>query len=177
MRWSAALGEREDRLQLGLRAALEPDPVRPPVLDDLLDDVALLVDLDGVDGGVPARVVELLGRRPEPLGELLDARPEDVAEAEEHGERDALLLEVAGELEQRELPVGVAAVGAHDHVAARVDVEVAGAPALDVVERPGVVDAPRRLAGRLGRGLGVAGGPVLGLGRGGVDVSRHGRQT
>jgi hypothetical protein len=100
------VAEGQHGLELGLGAALQPDAVRPPVLEDLLDHVALLVDLDRVHGGVAARVLELGRGGAEALGQLLDARPEDVAEAQQHGERDALLLEVAGELEQRELASG-----------------------------------------------------------------------
>ena len=48
------LGEAEHRLQLRLAAALEADAVRLAELDDLLDDVALLVDLDRIDRGVAA---------------------------------------------------------------------------------------------------------------------------
>jgi hypothetical protein len=151
--------------------------VRPPVLDDLLDHVALLVDLDRVHGRVAAGVLELLGRRAEALGELLDARPEDVAEAQQHGERDALLLEVARQVEQRQLALGVARSGRTTTWPAVVDVEVAGAPALDVVECPRVVDGPRRRVRHGRRHWGLARGSVLERARGGVDVSRHERQT
>ena len=71
-------------------------------LDDLLDDVALLVDLDRVDGGVAAGVPELLARLLEALGQRVDARAEDVGEAQQHRQRDALLLEVVRDLEQVE---------------------------------------------------------------------------
>jgi hypothetical protein len=148
--------------------------VRPPVLEDLLDHVALLVDLDRVHGGVAARVLELGRGGAEALGQLLDARPEDVAEAQQHGERDALLLEVAREVEQAQLALGVLAVGPHDDVAARVDVEVARAPALDVVQRAGVVHRPRRGGGRGGGGVGRV---VLDVGRDRVDAGCHARQT
>ena len=44
--------ERERHQQLGLRARLDPEVVGTAVLDQLLDDVALLVDLDRVDAAV-----------------------------------------------------------------------------------------------------------------------------
>src|SRR5690606_10210342 len=47
------LRQREDRLELRLAADLEADAVRLAEGDDLLDDVALLIDLDRVDRGVP----------------------------------------------------------------------------------------------------------------------------
>ena len=50
-------GERDQ--QLGLAARLDPEVEGAPVLDELLDDVALLVDLDRVDAAVAALVVVL----------------------------------------------------------------------------------------------------------------------
>ena len=50
-------GERDQ--QLGLGAGLEPEVEGPAVLDQLLDHVALLVDLDRVDAAVGALVVVL----------------------------------------------------------------------------------------------------------------------
>ena len=54
--------EREHGLQLRLAAALDADAVRRAELHDLLDDVALLIDLDRVHEGVRSLVLELLYR-------------------------------------------------------------------------------------------------------------------
>ena len=76
------LGEAEDRLELRLAAALEADAVRLAELDDLLDDVALLIDLDRIHGRVAAGVAELLARLLEARRQRLDARAKDVGEAQ-----------------------------------------------------------------------------------------------
>jgi hypothetical protein len=139
---------------------LEPHAVRSAELHDLLDHVALLVDLDRVDGGVAAVVLELADRVLEPVAERLDARPQHVGEAEQHRQVHALLLQVVRQVVEVQLPVGMRLVGAHDHVAGLVDVEEAGAPALDVVERARVRDRPGglRLGGRGGRRGGAGAG-------------------
>ena len=65
------VGERDDGLQFGLGAALQADAVRPPEAVNLLDHVALLVDLDRKHRGVLAGVAVLLDRRLELLAELM----------------------------------------------------------------------------------------------------------
>src|SRR6185503_14548101 len=72
------LGEAEDGLELGLAAALQADPVRLAELEDLLDDVALLIHLDRIHGGVAAGVLEFGAGFVEARRERLDARAEDV---------------------------------------------------------------------------------------------------
>ena len=102
----------------GLLPHSSPTPCGRAELDDLLDHVALLVDLDRVDGGVGALVAELLDGAAELGGERLDPRAEDVGEAEQQREPDALGVQVHGELVEIEpaLPVGV---GMHGDVALR----------------------------------------------------------
>ena len=60
--------------QLRLAARLQAEVEGPAVLDQLLDDVALLVDLDRVDAAVAALVVVLGDGLLERAAELLDAR-------------------------------------------------------------------------------------------------------
>ena len=129
------LGESENRLQLGLAAALEADAVRLAEFDDLLDDVALLVHLDRIHRRVAAGVAELLARLLEAIGQRLDARPQDVGEAEQHRKRDALLLESFVIVEEVDDVIRAVLVGADNDVPFVVDVEEAGAPPLDVIER------------------------------------------
>ncbi len=91
--------QRQHRLQLGLRTAFETDAVGLPGSHDLLDHVPLLVDLDRVHRGVAARVSELLDRLREPRADRGQPRPEDVRKAQQHGKRDALLLQIARHVE------------------------------------------------------------------------------
>src|SRR5260221_11828510 len=75
-----ALGETEHGLKLGVRAALEADAVLRAELDDLLDDVALLVDLDRVPDRLATRGLVSRDGIHVPLAQGLDARAEDVGE-------------------------------------------------------------------------------------------------
>src|SRR5262249_51463865 len=147
------LGEAENGLELRLAAALESDAASLAEFDDLFDDVALLVDLDRIDGRVRAGVAELLARLLEARREILDARTEDVGESQQHRQRDPLLLEVVRDLEKVHRVVRTIFVRTHDDVSRVVDVEEAGAPALDTIESAGRVDGPAtgpRIARRCG---------------------------
>jgi hypothetical protein len=115
-----AVGQREDGLQLGLGAALESDAGCLAELDDLLDHVALLVHLDRIDGRVLPLVLELGDGAREAGVQHLDARLEDLREPQEHGEVDALGLEVVRELEEVERLLGTVLVGAHDDAPGRL---------------------------------------------------------
>ena len=148
------LGEAEHRLQLGLAAALEADAVRLAELDDLLDDVALLVDLDRVDGRVAAGVLELLVA----LARSASSAPRCASagcrrSAAAPGSAIALLLEIVRELVAgRAARSGCSLSGRTMTWPLVVDVEEAGAPALDVVERARRVDRPAGALGRRRRG-------------------------
>ena len=72
--------------QLGLAARLDAQVEGPPVFDQLLDDVALLVDLDRVDAAVAALVLVLRDGLLEGAAELLDPGLQDVGEADQEGE-------------------------------------------------------------------------------------------
>ena len=121
--------------------------------DDLFDDVPLLIDLDRIHGGIAAGVTELFTRLLEAHGERLDARAQDVGEAQQHGQRDPLLFEIVRDLEQVDDPVRLFLVRAHDDMPIVVDVEEAGAPAFDVVQRARRIDRPARFTvGRRGFG-------------------------
>ena len=115
--------------------------VGPAELDDLLDHVAVLVDLDRVDALVVALVAVLGDGAAERLVQLDDAALEDVGEADQQRQPDA----AAGDLVDQLLEVDVSRVGArgvrHD-VARLVDGEVALAPGLDPVGLGGVRDGP-----------------------------------
>ena len=89
-------GERHQ--QLGLGAGLDAQVEGPAVLDQLLDHVALLVDLDRVDAAVGALVVVLRDRLLEGAAELLDPRPQDVGEADEEGQVEPAAAQVVHQL-------------------------------------------------------------------------------
>ncbi len=138
------LAHREHDLEFRLAAAFEPDAHRRAELDDLLHDVPLLIHLHRIHERVAAVVGEFLHRVAESDGERLDAAAEDVREAQEHRESHALRGEVGRHLEKVQFAIGTRAVGAHHRAAARVDVEVAQPPALNVVQQARVLDRPRR---------------------------------
>ena len=76
------VGERDDGQQLRLRAGLEAEVVRLAEVEDLLDDLALLVDLDRVDAAVAALVLVLRDGGLERGVDLAEAVLEDVGEAD-----------------------------------------------------------------------------------------------
>ena len=90
--------QRERDQQLGLGAGLDPEVEGAAVLDQLLDHVALLVDLDRVDAAVAALVVVLRDRLLEGAEQLLDARPQDVGEADQDRQVEPAAAQVVDEL-------------------------------------------------------------------------------
>src|SRR4029079_2071712 len=132
-------GESDQELRLAAR--LQAEVEGPAVFDQLLDDVALLVDLDRVDAAIAALVVVLGDGLLERSAELLDARAEDVGEAEEYGEVQAALTEILDELLEVD-GVGSRSGGCDLDVAGVVDGEEVPAPTTDVVQLEGVLDRP-----------------------------------
>ena len=137
------LGEAENSLQLGLAAALEPDARSLPEFDDLFDYVPLLIHLDRIHGGVCARVVVLLYRVGESGVQRFDARSQDVGESKQQRKADPLRFEIVGKLEEVELTRRLSEIGTDDYMTCFTDVEVADAPAFNVVKCPGRLDRPR----------------------------------
>ena len=130
-----ALRQREHSLQLRLGPALEPDARRLAEGNDLLHHVALLVDLDRIDRGVAAVVLEFLHGGLESRIERFDARTQDVGEPEQHGERDALRFEISREFVEVERAVGALLVRANNDMPLFVDVEETVAPTFDIIKR------------------------------------------
>src|SRR5690606_32311204 len=117
-----------------LAARLEPEPVAAAFFEQRLDDVAVLVDLDRVDGAVLAAVAVLLARFRERFGELAHTRAQQPVESQQDGRLHAAAADLSDELEHVD-PRGVlAALGGHLHLTFGVDGEVAQAPVRDVVE-------------------------------------------
>jgi hypothetical protein len=157
--------DRHDREQLGLATGLQAVVVRPAELDDLLDDGAVLVDLDRIDAAVLAGVAVLADRGVERAAQQLDPRAQDVAEPEQDRQLDAARDQLVDQLLHIDRArrgdrhhVGRrgghggsrrrACAGVHrrprrdDQVALFVDAEVAASPARDVVRVVRVGEAP-----------------------------------
>ena len=172
-----ALRKAEHRLQFRFGAAFQSYAVFASELDDFLHHVALLVDLDGIDRGVAARVVELPNGRCERFAQRFDAALEDVGESQQDREWHALRFEIDREFEEVERAFRRFGVGADNDMSGRVDVEEAGAPAVDVVQGLGIMDAPRRGLRRGGCSRGSRGGGSRGRRSGGGNASaRHGKK-
>ena len=134
-------GHRHDREQLRLGPGLEAEVVRPAEIEHFLDDLPLLVDLDGIDAEVLALVRVLRDRRLEGAVNVGEPLPQDVAEPDENRQADAAELQVIDELLQVDRALGVVRRVDAD-VAVRTDGEVALAPAVDLVELARVRDGP-----------------------------------
>jgi hypothetical protein len=92
----------------GFEPASRPKPMLAPDLVDLFDDVALLVDLDGVDADVAALVVVLLDGGIEDGAEFAHLHAEDFEEADEDGGIDAAQHEGIDEFFQVDGALGIA---------------------------------------------------------------------
>src|SRR5262249_8822842 len=124
---AAAVGQGQHREQLGLAAGLDPEVVGLAEGEDLLDDLALLVDLDGVDADVTAPVLVLLDGLLEGLVEFADAVPQHVGEAQQDRQLDAARLQLIDQV--LEIDVTVGPLGRmHEQMAGPTDLEVALAP-------------------------------------------------
>jgi hypothetical protein len=135
--------DRHDREELRLAAGLEPVMERPPELDDLLDDGAVLVDLDRIHAAVLALVAVLADRAVEGAAEQLDASAQDVAEAQQDRQLDAARDQLGDQLLHVDhAGAGRVATRLHDEVARVVHAEVAASPARDVVRVVGVGGSP-----------------------------------
>ena len=102
-------GHRHHREQLGLAAALEPEAEVRAAAVDLLDDEALLVDLDREDGGVAVLVVVLGDGRGEGVVQRAQPVAQDVGEAQHHRRGQVARLEFAHDLVEVDLALAVAA--------------------------------------------------------------------
>ena len=140
-------GHRHDGEQLGLAAALEPEAEIRAAAIDLLDDQALLVDLDRKHRGIAVLVVVLGDRGGERVVQRTQAVAQDVREPEHHRCRQVARAELLHDFVEIDLAVGVAA-GPADDVTGGIDAEVAAAPGTCCVELVGVFDAPGRPCSR-----------------------------
>ncbi len=127
--------------ELGLGAGLEAVVVGSAELRDLLDHVAVLVDLDGVDATVVAFVAVLGHGAPEGLVQIHDPALQDVGEADEQRQPYPATHHLVDQL----LEIDAACLWSlrvADYVAGVVDGEVPVRPVLDAVGFGGIGDVP-----------------------------------
>ncbi len=111
-------------------------------LGDLLDHLALLVDLDRKDAAVVIAVAGFRDGLAECLVELLDALVEQVLDAQHGGHADTAGLHAADDVEKRDGDGLRLQPDVDDDLPAFGDVEVAGPPVANAVERGAVVRGP-----------------------------------
>ena len=145
------LGDRHDGEQLGLGADLEAEAEFLAVAVDLLDDQALLIDLDRKHRGIAVPVLVLCDGGAERLREMAKAVGQDVGETNDHRRVQVARLESLHHLVQIDFAVRIHARPDHD-VAFGVDREVALAPGLDLVQIERLLDLPGVICGQHLRG-------------------------
>ena len=133
---------RERGDELGLGAGFKAVVVAFAELGDLLDDLALLVDLDRIDAAVFAAVFGILDRLAERLVDFRDAGMEQIAETEEHRQVGASIAQAVDDFEERDLGLCLVILKAHGDMAVLVHAEEAVAPGFDTVELGGFLGSP-----------------------------------
>ncbi len=132
-------GGDELRLAPGLQAVV----VLGPEVADLVDDLLLLVDLDGVHAAVASLVPGVADRLLEALIEVRDGRVQEIAEAQEHRKGHPPGLDALVDLVQaHRLPSVSGGQGDRDFPL-RGDVEVPVTPVPDAVHLRGIHRGPR----------------------------------
>ena len=135
------IGESHDGHQLGFRARFEPELEGTPELEHLLDDLALLVDLDRINAAVVGLILVLGDGGGEGVVNLAQPVLEDVGEANQEGDRNPAQDQRIDQLLQIDGAGGV--LGRMDaDVSQIVDREIALAPTGDVVHLAGVLRGP-----------------------------------
>ena len=127
-------------MQLRFRAGLNAKVELTAMADNLLNHWLHLVHLDGEHHIVLGLVLILLGSLLETAPRLFNTVVQNIGETEQYRR-----LHVAqGELVHHFTQVNLRAVltGCHEDVALVVDTEIAGTPAVDVVELLRVIDGP-----------------------------------
>ena len=130
-----------DGQQLGLRAGLEPVVVGAAVLHQPLHQVAVLVDLDGIDPAVGTLVAVLGDGAAEGLVQLHDPGLDDLRETDQQRQADAALPHLVHQLLEIDDRRAVTA-RMDDHVAMGIDGEIVVPPTPDVVEVEGIGRSP-----------------------------------
>ena len=131
----------DDRQQLRLAAGLETDTFAT-VTHNRIHHVLLLVDLDGIDGGVARSIVVSPDCRLEGAAQAVDLLMQNIGKAHQHRPGQARIAHRVGQCVQVHLGTGFLARGPRDQVPALADVKVAGTPAGDIVLLTGIVTGP-----------------------------------
>ena len=136
-----AVGQREHCEQFRFRAGFQTEIKRSAKVENLLDDVALLVNLDRIDATILARIVEFANGMLKGIVNLADAMAQNVGETHQDRQLDAARLQLIDEVFEVDGLFGALAWLDGD-VAELVDAEVAFAPVADAVGFDGVDDLP-----------------------------------
>ena len=130
-------GRVEFRLGTDLKAVME----RLARVDDLLDHLAQLVDLDGINAAVDGFVFQLDNGVVEGLVDPLHPVAQQVMKADEHGKMQTLLHRLLDHVNDGH---GAALLlkRRNGHLAAAVDIKIAQSPTGNTIQLPGPVDTP-----------------------------------
>ena len=135
------ISERHNRQQLRLGSRLEPETVRPPELEDFLHNLALLIDLDGIDTNVSPRVFMLGDGALEGFIDFLQPVLQDVPKPDERRQTDAAELQIVDQLFEIDRAAGVLG-RVNPDLSVLADREVSVAPSGNFVQLGGIVDGP-----------------------------------
>jgi hypothetical protein len=127
-----SVGEREDGEQFRFTAGFETEVVFLAEVENFLDDVALLVHLDGIDAAVPPVVFEFASGVVEGFGDLTDAVSKNIGEANQDGGGIFAVAKFVDELLEVDRFFG-AFIGVDGDVPGFVDAEVALTPVFDAI--------------------------------------------
>jgi hypothetical protein len=153
-----SVGEGQNGQEFRLAAGFQSKAVRFAEVQHFLDDVPLLVHLDGVDAVVIPAIAVLLHRLVEGIGNVSDPMLEDVREAQKKRGLDAASADLIDEFLEVDTAFRVL-VRVDGDVSELVDPKVPFAPILDAVGFEGIVQFPGGV--QVG---GVSNSPIEGLG-------------
>ena len=129
---AARTGQREHGHEFGFAAGLEAHPL-PTMADDFLHHGALLVHLDGIDGGIAPAIAVMGDRRIEGAAQGVDPIVQDVGESDQDGQVQARPGHALSQFRQRYAALGRIAQRQRDDMSVRIHVEVALAPFRHVI--------------------------------------------
>ncbi len=122
--------------KLGLAAALDAEMPRLTRIQNLLHNLAELVDLDREDAAIFCTIAHLTDRIREGLVDRLYAIAQEVVKAHDQRESEFALAGFSDHF--HEVDLLIIALRINGDVAGGIDAEVSAAPALDIVEFGGI---------------------------------------
>ena len=135
------VGHRHDGQQLGLAAGFQPEPKGLAEPQDFFDDLALLVDLDGINAAVAAVVFVFGNRAGESVVDFAQAVLQDAREANQDRQIDAAQLQAIDELLEIQESLRIAG-RMNQHVARFGDGKITLTPTRDFVQFRGIGRCP-----------------------------------